>query len=369
MSDPVSSMDVEDVLSSIRRLVSEEAKEAGQHHGAPEPECPVDIHEAAENAVNDALADIVAVGSIKGDDAAATDISGTPPFDAPREDASDEDDDDLSPESEQKMSFRHQAALEARRGEEEKLVLTAALRVNNQDSVEPETPTRPVPLRPERPRLHSVGGPQLGTPPSSDIPPPAEESRINPFDYAPDDTLFDRAKRAMEAVKSDQGTKTQSIASVWGAPRPSGADAARHEPLETPPRPSGTRADTADTVVAKPSAGRADTPEITASASPEITVDAPDDLAETASPIDRDTRPPEAEETEFGRNVIPPEEPTTINFAEEEESILDEETLRDLVSEMVREELQGELGDRITRNVRKLVRREIQRALASREFE
>ena len=56
-------------------------------------------------------------------------------------------------------------------------------------------------------------------------------------------------------------------------------------------------------------------------------------------------------------------------FDEAEESILDEETLRELVSEIVREELMGELGERITRNVKKLVRREIHRALASREFE
>ncbi|HBN30574.1 MAG TPA: hypothetical protein DD416_04970 [Rhodobacteraceae bacterium] len=63
------------------------------------------------------------------------------------------------------------------------------------------------------------------------------------------------------------------------------------------------------------------------------------------------------------------DEASTINFAEMDESILDEDTLRELVSQMIREELQGELGDRITRNVRKLVRREIQRALASREFE
>lgn len=44
---------------------------------------------------------------------------------------------------------------------------------------------------------------------------------------------------------------------------------------------------------------------------------------------------------------------------------IDEDALRDIVSEIVREELQGELGERITRNVRKLVRREIQRALTS----
>ncbi|WP_258087685.1 hypothetical protein, partial [Xenorhabdus bovienii] len=51
-----------------------------------------------------------------------------------------------------------------------------------------------------------------------------------------------------------------------------------------------------------------------------------------------------------------------------EEALLDEEMLRDMVSDIVRQELQGALGERITRNVRKLVRREIHRALASREL-
>ena len=50
-------------------------------------------------------------------------------------------------------------------------------------------------------------------------------------------------------------------------------------------------------------------------------------------------------------------------------AIIDEETLRDMVSEIVREELQGVLGERITRNVRKLVRREIHRALAAQDLE
>lgn len=52
-----------------------------------------------------------------------------------------------------------------------------------------------------------------------------------------------------------------------------------------------------------------------------------------------------------------------------DETVLDEETLRELVSDIVRKELTGELGERITRNVRKLVRREIHRALATREFD
>lgn len=73
---------------------------------------------------------------------------------------------------------------------------------------------------------------------------------------------------------------------------------------------------------------------------------------------------------------IPPrqERPGSAQFdaeslADEEDAILDEEALRDMVSEIVRQELQGALGERITRNVRKLVRREIHRALTSQQFD
>ncbi|MDF1728296.1 MAG: hypothetical protein P1U53_11170 [Sulfitobacter sp.] len=52
-----------------------------------------------------------------------------------------------------------------------------------------------------------------------------------------------------------------------------------------------------------------------------------------------------------------------------DEQLIDEEMLRDLVSEIVRAELQGALGERITRNVRKLVRREIHRALTAQDLE
>jgi hypothetical protein len=48
---------------------------------------------------------------------------------------------------------------------------------------------------------------------------------------------------------------------------------------------------------------------------------------------------------------------------------IDQASLHPLVAVLIREELQGELGERITRNVRKLVRQEIQRALTVRELE
>ena len=47
--------------------------------------------------------------------------------------------------------------------------------------------------------------------------------------------------------------------------------------------------------------------------------------------------------------------------------ILDEEALRGMINAIVREELQGELGDRISRNLRKLIRRELAEMLAERD--
>lgn len=47
---------------------------------------------------------------------------------------------------------------------------------------------------------------------------------------------------------------------------------------------------------------------------------------------------------------------------------IDEAMLREMVADIVRQELQGALGERITRNVRKLVRREIHRALAAHDL-
>ena len=65
-----------------------------------------------------------------------------------------------------------------------------------------------------------------------------------------------------------------------------------------------------------------------------------------------------------------------LDQAEPDQSVLDEvekldeaALLRQLVLDIVRQELQGPLGERITRNVRKMVRREIYRVLSSQELE
>ena len=83
----------------------------------------------------------------------------------------------------------------------------------------------------------------------------------------------------------------------------------------------------------------------------------PVDVADESIEFDADEAS-DYDELEDERSILSPEE-----------GYLDEESLRELVADIVREELQGALGERITRNVRKLVRREIHRALTAQEFE
>jgi hypothetical protein len=63
------------------------------------------------------------------------------------------------------------------------------------------------------------------------------------------------------------------------------------------------------------------------------------------------------------------EDASDLDFLVGDDSLMDEESLRELVADIVREELQGALGERITRNVRKLVRREIHRALTTQQLD
>ena len=67
-----------------------------------------------------------------------------------------------------------------------------------------------------------------------------------------------------------------------------------------------------------------------------------------------------------GSDLVEPEpEPPVAEIPSE----MDEAALQEIVRQMIREELQGSLGERITRNVRKLVRAEINRALVARDLD
>ncbi|MEL7013795.1 MAG: hypothetical protein AAFO72_11005 [Pseudomonadota bacterium] len=105
----------------------------------------------------------------------------------------------------------------------------------------------------------------------------------------------------------------------------------------------------------------------------------PDQAAETA-PVPSEPRPvtqeasatPEAATPQPVNPSAPPKKEAKAGAEDHwygEDAVIDEAALRDLVSEIVRQELQGSLGERITRNVRKLVRREIHRAMMGHDLD
>lgn len=110
--------------------------------------------------------------------------------------------------------------------------------------------------------------------------------------------------------------------------------------------------------------------------------DEPEPAVEEAVVVDIETHTAEAEET-----VLAADEASDAELAVEadpdlaevhelsapahadvwdadDDLLVDEELLRQVVSDIVREELQGRLGERITRNVRRMVRQEIERAMS-----
>lgn len=101
------------------------------------------------------------------------------------------------------------------------------------------------------------------------------------------------------------------------------------------------------------------------------------DLAEWPQPSARPQADPDqaaadamaeiaADEAGFEHQVL--EESVMGLFEPAPDAELDEDALREMVRDVIREELQGALGERITRNVRKLVRAEIARAMALRDM-
>ncbi len=100
------------------------------------------------------------------------------------------------------------------------------------------------------------------------------------------------------------------------------------------------------------------------------------DLADKQDSMPDDTGPDETDdspdnpsaERKSGADAPEEDHGGSRDFLAANDEFLDEDALRDLVADIVRQELQGALGERITRNVRKLVRREIHRALASQEL-
>lgn len=429
MSDPVTNVEIEDVLSSIRKLVAEETRTppvarkrekpgrliltAAQRVKDDEPaptassepvlltqpiniapdkvversidEIPGDARLADFGEVEGAFPDIESFES--GSDASADpqdeNLDGLKEV---QQDAS-EAHDDWTAGSEESEEGDHSAD----RSELNRLIeeeVSAALGLSDEDEHGDD-------LEDERRTEHAAEGwsePEDGTDEAAAEHSKPEETHENQSEYDVDaDTQHRASDHEQDSSEGDDSYEDDD----WDVPED---DAAWHEPERQPehrPEPPAPPQSLEDKVAAlgrlvardsqefEEERDRPDVDDLAAASEPMAWPDAApfahveDDQIETASNVlhAQDAWPqPQAYQPQSDadpeQEVKPAE--TALQTLEQDQMPaleIDEETLRLMVVDIVRQELQGALGERITRNVRKLVRREIHRMLISQDHD
>lgn len=370
MSDPVTNAEVEDVLSSIRRLVSEDKRPVQ----APKPEPKTDRL---------VLTPALRVGSDEGPtqdqtrpEAAAQEavpeVSYTPeslvthdsPLDvyedttasaAPVAHPVEEEDlfdDPAHDYADDPYHFDDETDRDGD-GEEEEIVLNLAdvdmdPAETAEENAEPvEDPSPVLVLSPTEALVPEAEDTISDAPVAGTVPDAAPE----PAPLTAEETKAATLTAKIAALETAIG----QISETWEPDDPGDSDYAGTEPAETL-----TWQDD------EPQGAAVEPPESMAPVAPPAPQDhEPQDMAEFGAIEDRFKDP--QDEVSQAAAPVPPVSRSLDDL--DETQLIDEEALRDLVSEIVRAELQGALGERITRNVRKLVRREIHRALATKELE
>ena len=317
MSDPMTNVDIEDVLASIRRLVSEDTRPRAVGADAARPAAPVTVVPA----------------------------------------------------------------------QPDRLVLTPSLRILETDETPDDAPaTQAAHAQPDQPAPWQDPDARLADLWPSDAPPPqpapdphSQEPQVQDQDgQKPDETALSVAEVASDStadhVQPDHAAMQADAppeAAVDGA-SPDHRDAAGDDVLawEDHHDDAPYSADHDDRLDAGATDAASDIP--AAEYQPELAAAAQGpatDWAGHASDADADgnslgtgmagddTSDDDGADDDAAGNILA------------EESVIDEAMLRELVADIVRQELMGALGERITRNVRKLVRREIHRALSAQEFD
>ncbi len=307
MSEPMSAGEIEDVLSSIRRLVSEDLRPAAE---APQPV-----------AARDKLILTPALRVVEG---------GFPDVDPP---------------------------VPAAGGGEDAAVFaapTSALQAVLDDI------TRPAGMF-DAPFAGAFDPVEIAAAPTPSAPPPSIEAVVAAVGAAVTDQRARDEGDAAAEIESDwvpDGWSEPPAADQGSADHPAGAEALAAEPTDPGERIEPDAAVWAGFVSARdPGAAAAKLRDDQAEAEAVAEITASQAFAAAAAAAE-----PAPEPAAFA-GVFDPADTAPADTA------IDEEILRDLVRDIIREELQGGLGQRITRNVRKLVRSEINLALTSRDFD
>ncbi len=393
MSDPAKSpAEIEDVLSSIRRLVSE-------HHPAPKPEAvspsPVAEPQPDPKETESRLVLTPALRVTDPDDPWAP-VPRTP-------------DADTEVHEEARAFFqRSRAAVAAEPVADDPADDDAAPAL---DAVDPDAPFPAEPAEPDPEEAHVAPEPEIA-PAVEDVPAEvtSEAEELAAIDAAEDaeraelalldGEIPDRLTSGFEPEVGDDdwpdsgaGRAARNLAAMRGAHEAASAEARKTDESDAADididLSAAFAAPQAEPEVDmsdpehRSDAPEPDTPEATDEAKSaeamvyEIVDDAAEiDVADVIEPQTHDDAGADASADETPDAALDDEvedlgeEPSPFTFPDsDEDSFLDEETLREMIVDIVREELQGALGQRITRNVRKMVRREIRIALAAEDLE
>lgn len=330
MSDPAKNTEIEDVLSSIRRLVSENHVGASKASAAPEK--PVDVPAAETPKPAPASDRLVLSPALRVEDAPeehraepTSPVEDTPFANSLKE--------DILPLRESLPSFLQKRLDQAedRAGEQTEEMEQAAPEEVEEDADDALT------------FVHDAAEPSV------------EEPAITLQFPAPEELTFETARAPQDEADEDAVKATAEDARPWDIEGERLAE--WHSVRANEPEhfdPDGPEdGDNAGTPVATLNWEDHEVEEA------EVEEVAPTKPAPTPDPVAEHIAEAVVDE------IAPSED--TID-AQQYDAVLDEEMLRELVGEIVRQELQGPLGERITRNVRKLVRREINRALTARNF-
>ncbi|MFC4671705.1 hypothetical protein ACFO5X_24355 [Seohaeicola nanhaiensis] len=356
MSEPVTNVDIEDVLSSIRRLVTEESRgEVKRIKLNPQDAQPVQEESAKAVPAKEpkAFTRLLLTPSLRVVD------------DAPKDAERSETPEITQPAPPQEPWLDPNATL-----------LDAATRMPAESEPAPEAaaPMATIERAPlmlseamARPTVEAEPEPEIADA-KAPVPSAAEEAPKRRFtepgmaaEHIVYTSKFAELRSRSDTLKSKIKALEAAIAETPGSWEPdgSGMDDNDQAPIETIPWQ-----------------GHVSVPELTPEVVEETTSEAMEDDAVAApeTGVAEDADEASAETTEDVSEAVnePAEDAAEVDEQDDltadeqvEENVLDEAALRQLVAEIVREELQGALGERITRNVRKLVRLEIQRALAA----
>lgn len=309
-------------------------------------------------------------------------------------------------------SIRRLVAQDGHRpGESGKLILTEDQRIVTPPAVNSGAPMKDRVLamadarQPETPGLTQVEeapvmtGPHLPRPrargeTAADVP---VETPVGAQGKETGEMARDDASADLNLPEPDFGKLEATIAELEAAVSASGDTwEAESGPVEETPRPSNVTdlygrlsfghrvaaAEGSQTGEPGPGAPGADaiqaptTDEVAPEAQPEISDASAGTVAPEVSDSDADASPeasaardpsPEAESPTDDAPILAADTDAD-DVTEFEDTILDEAALRAVIAQIVREELHGQLGERITQQVRKLVRSEIAKALDGRRY-